>query len=396
MPYYPAIKRMPADMKTRTLAGLKRLRKQLDTEMPTRTRNQTLVLGTWNIRNFDDNRFLSGKRTDEDFYYIAEIISRFDVLAVQELCDDITPLKRIMNILGNDYKYIITDLTEGRSGNIERLGFIYDQTKVTFKGVTGELVLPAGQKILDGNKERQFSRTPFMCTFQSGWFKFALSTVHIYFGSDSGEKYERRIKEIEAVAKLLKKRATVDGSNKVGVNHILVGDFNIKNIGSRGFNALKKCGFEIYQNIKGSNKDQTRFYDQISFLTKPNELKFAQSGREKGVLQFFDSIYRTRDFDIYHDVLIKVVKTKIEKLKRDIASEKNRLIKAKTDKTKDRLKKSITSKTKSLKHWQDSLKDDVLLKDYYKKEWRTFRASDHLPLWVELKIDFSENYLKSL
>ena len=26
--------------------------------------------------------------------------------------------------------------------------------------------------------------------------------------------------------------------------------------------------------------------------------------------------------------------------------------------------------------------------------WRTFQMSDHLPLWVELKIDFSDQYLK--
>ena len=29
-------------------------------------------------------------------------------------------------------------------------------------------------------------------------------------------------------------------------------------------------------------------------------------------------------------------------------------------------------------------------------EWRTFHASDHLPLWVELKIDFSAEYLEAL
>jgi hypothetical protein len=26
--------------------------------------------------------------------------------------------------------------------------------------------------------------------------------------------------------------------------------------------------------------------------------------------------------------------------------------------------------------------------------WRTFQMSDHLPLWVELKINFSDQYLK--
>lgn len=29
------------------------------------------------------------------------------------------------------------------------------------------------------------------------------------------------------------------------------------------------------------------------------------------------------------------------------------------------------------------------------KLWRTFQMSDHMPLWVEMKIDFSDQYLKT-
>jgi len=288
----------------------------------------------------------------------------------------------------------MTDLTEGRSGNTERLGFIYDRSKVTFKGVAGELVLDDKNLIEDGDKKRQFSRTPFMCTFQSGWFKFNFSTVHVYFGSDSGKKYERRVKEIESVAKFLKKRAARDAKKRFGKssNHVLVGDFNIKKPGSRGFNALEKCGFKVHANNLGSNKDQTRFYDQISFLTNPNELKFASSGKEKGVFQFFKSIYRPQDFENYAQILDGVVKAKIKKINSDIASAKKRLTRAKTEKTKIRAKEEIVKKSASAAEFTDP----ALMKKYYTKEWRTFRASDHLPLWVELEIDFSKEYLAGL
>jgi len=398
MPFYSEIRRMKSDMKARTLSGLRRLRSQLDREMPIKTRSKTLVLGTWNLRNFDDNRFMSGYRTSEDFFYIAEIISRFDVIAIQEVCDDVYPLTRVMKILGKDYDFIITDLTEGRSGNTERLGFIYDKTKVSFRGVAGELVLDDLNLIEDGEKKRQFSRTPFMCAFQSGWFKFNFSTVHVYFGSDSGEKYERRVKEIEAVAKFLKKRAARDAKKRFGKssNHVLVGDFNIKKPGSRGFNALEKCGFKIHANNKGSNKDQTKFYDQISFLTNPNELRFAASGKEKGVFQFFKSIYRPQDFENYTQILDSVVKAKIKKINSDINSAKKKLARAKTEKTKIKAQKEIVKKSASLADWKAHLSDPNLMKKYYTKEWRTFRASDHLPLWVELEIDFSKEYLAGL
>ena len=85
MPYYFSIKKMTKTDGKRTARGLKRLRAQLDAEIPEKSRTSTLVLGTWNIRNFDDNRFMNGERTLEDFFYIAEIISRFDVIAVQEV-----------------------------------------------------------------------------------------------------------------------------------------------------------------------------------------------------------------------------------------------------------------------------------------------------------------------
>ena len=94
MPFYSEIRRMRTNMKARTLSGLKRLRAQLNRELPVKTRTKTLVLGTWNLRNFDDNRFMTGYRTPEDFFYIAEIISRFDVIAIQEVCDEIYPLTK--------------------------------------------------------------------------------------------------------------------------------------------------------------------------------------------------------------------------------------------------------------------------------------------------------------
>jgi hypothetical protein len=33
---------------------------------------------------------------------------------------------------------------------------------------------------------------------------------------------------------------------------------------------------------------------------------------------------------------------------------------------------------------------------YYAGKWRTWQISDHLPMWVQLKVDFTEQYLASL
>ena len=342
MPFYKNLRYMSKSVRKRTIGGLKRIRAQMDAEMPRKTRDATIVLGTWNIRNFDDNRFGSGPRSDEDIYYLAEILARFDVIAVQEICDDLKPLQRLMNILGGVYDYVITDVTEGSGGNGERLAFIYDRNKVKFTGIAGELVLPDNMKIEYSGKRRQFARTPFMCSFQSGWFKFMFSTVHIYFGKTSGVKYERRVEEINQVASFLAKRAKTSDHN-----HILVGDFNIVKKGSKGHNALTRRGFDMFQNKLGSNKDQTKFYDQISYWPRPNELKISGHDKCQGVLQFFDSLYREQDFPAFKPEVKKTMNAKIMRLEQDIVDATAHIAKTSSANVKQEEKENIV-KYKSL------------------------------------------------
>jgi len=381
MPYYKPIKDLSAAERKRTVAGIQRLRKQFaDMRFPSKKASESLILGTWNIRNFDDDRFNYGPRLKESLHYIAEILSRFDVVAVQEICSDLAPLNRLMGLLGQQYDYIMTDVTHsGLGGNKERLGFIYDRNKVGFKGVAGEIVLP--DKMLIGgspDKKRQFSRTPFGVEFQAGWFKFLFLTVHIYYGnaSKTSPEYARRVKEIDAVAKYLAKEAKASSSNQ-----ILVGDFNILKPGSAGFNALVKNGFTMVHNRMGSNRDQTKFYDQISFRSRKNVLVQMEPDRDDRVFQFFDSVFRADDFSTYKPIIQKSVKEKLEKAEEDLA--------AATSKTE---KKKAKDQIASLNAAGAS---EASLEEYY-DEWRTFQMSDHLPLWVELEIDFSDEYLEYL
>ncbi len=381
MPYYKPLKNLSARDRKRTVAGIQRLRQQLvDAKFPSKKTTTSLILGTWNIRNFDDDRFNYGPRTTEAFHYIAEIISRFDIVAVQEICEDLAPLNKVMGLLGRQYDYIVTDVTHSSlGGNDERLGFIYDKNKVRFRGVAGEIVLPEKMLISEvEKKKRQFARTPFGAEFQSGWFKFQLSTVHIFFGSNSGNtpQYARRVQEINAVARYLSKGAKLGDANQ-----ILVGDFNIKQRGSGGFNALEANGFKAVCNRQGSNRDQTKFYDQISFRPLRDELVLMEPEREDRVFQFFDSVFREEDFATYGPIMKKGLKGKLKEAKAKLA--------AATSKTKrKKAERQIASLTAAGK-------SQASLRDYY-DEWRTFQMSDHLPLWVELEIDFSDRYLDYL
>ena len=393
VPYYKPLKNESASTRKRIVKGLRALRQHFhDVKFPRKKTTESLILGTWNLRNFDDDRFDYGPREEEAYFYLAEIISWFDVIAVQEINVDLGPLRKLMRILGGRYKFVVTDVTHsGLGGNKERLGFIYDTNKVQFKGVAGEIVLPKKQLIGDdGEQKRQFSRTPFGAEFQSGWFKFMFTTVHIYYGSNSkgDAKYGRRVDEIKAVAKYLAAE-----SRKSDANQILVGDFNIIEHGSAGSNALKDNGFEIVSNRRGSNRDQTKFYDQISFRSRGNVLKLIeQPPRSQNVnghdpklpdrvLQFFDVVYREQDFAIYRPIMEKRLKEKTRDAEADLA--------AATSKT---ARKKARARIKSKKKAMSSV---AALKKYY-DEWRTFQMSDHLPLWVELEVDFADEYLDYL
>jgi endonuclease/exonuclease/phosphatase family metal-dependent hydrolase len=381
MTYYKPLKEESIKDRKRIVAGIQRIRKQfVDVNFPSKKALESLILGSWNIRNFDDDRFNYGPRQRESLFYIAEIISHFDIIAVQETCADLKPLKEVMHLLGGNYKYILTDVTHcGLGGNDERLGFIYDENKVMFKGVAGEIVLPDKMLISEvESKKRQFTRTPFGAEFQSGWFKFLFSTVHIYFGSNSpsSSKYKRRVKEIETVAKYLAKEAKASDAN-----HILVGDFNIKKPGSDGYNALENNKFTVVKNKKGSNRDQTKFYDQISFLSRRNELVLMEPEREDRVFQFFDSVYRQDDFAMYKPIMQRRLKAKLKQAREELSA-------ATSQTKKKKAKRQIESLT-------TAGRSNASLEEYY-QGWRTFQMSDHLPLWVELEIDFSDGYLDYL
>lgn len=380
-----------------TVDGLKRLREQLARELPGRKTGKTLLLGTWNIRNFDDNRFGHGPRHPESFFYLAETIAAFDIIAVQEICEDLTPFNQLMDTLGPDYDFIITDVTLGPGGNRERLGFIYDRNKVRFSGTAGEIVLPFKEQISDGAGERQFARTPFACTFQSGWFKFNFATVHIYFGSagENSPQMKRRIKEIDSVAKFIARQAKTDKKRA----HILVGDFNIENFDHATFDALEKHGFQAFRNKIGSNADESKFYDQISFMPDPDRVMLAnpQSDKAHGVINPFLSVFRAEDFALFDSTIIELTGKRRTAAEARIRSLSKRLLRTDlSEASRERAVKDLNAARGNLADQDSMLADTGLRKSYYLKEWRTFQISDHFPLFVELNIDFADKYLESL
>jgi endonuclease/exonuclease/phosphatase family metal-dependent hydrolase len=109
----------------------------------------TLRLGTWNLREFDAPSY--GSRLREAIFFIAEIVSHFDLVALQEVRQDLTALAWLKRVLGPDWEFICTDAAEGSRNNRERLAFLYNTRKVFFRGIVGELTLVGDQRLFMPN-----------------------------------------------------------------------------------------------------------------------------------------------------------------------------------------------------------------------------------------------------
>ncbi|HVU79627.1 MAG TPA: endonuclease/exonuclease/phosphatase family protein [Gaiellaceae bacterium] len=343
----------------RTIARILALREALATEQdapPPRTFG-TLLLATWNLREFDAPTW--GSRLRESYAYIAEIIDRFDLVALQEVREDLGALKLLLGRLGPDWDFIASDVTEGKPGNRERLVFLYDRRKVRFLGVAGELVLPPVQTAKGAVPATQVARTPLMAAFQVGWTKFLLTTVHIIYGDDSAEP-AARVEEISQVGRFLRKRA--DDPIDLTGNMLLLGDFNIFTKGDKTYEALvKDGGFTIpagIDNLSGSDVGLDKKYDQIAYRAGPT--RFRETGRA-GVVKYYEHVFTDTDADVYRPYIDRYIQAQHQ-----------------AGKTSP---KAPTSAAAALTQY---------------RTWRTYQMSDHYPLWAEFQVDFSDDYLRSI
>ena len=277
MAMYKNLRRYPADQAAWISKRLIDLRQTIRASDLGNRRDDNLVIGSWNIRAFDEG----APRRDESFHYIAEIIDHFDICAVQEVKKDLAPLKRLQKLLGPNWDYFVTDVTEGGKGNGERQAFLFNKNKVRFRNLVGEIVL-GPDSLVDG---QQIARTPFFASFQAGWFRFTLCSVHIIFGKDKS----KRTKEISALAERIVERAKDEDEV-----YVLIGDMNIEKRGDSIFKGLSDHGLEVPV-FGPTNLGGNKHYDQIAFTSEDIKTNFVANG----VVDWRGDVFGDRDKDHY-------------------------------------------------------------------------------------------------
>lgn len=251
----------------------------LDAQIPARRMDGNLLIATWNIRAFGGltekwaaSSRDSPKRDWRGLATIAEIVRRFDVVALQEIVGDIKAFRTLMKTLGPDWHFLLTDVNTGSKGNGERSAYIFDSRRVRLSGLAGELSAPDDPQFLAAlspdHPFRQFARTPYAVSFRAGRDTFILVTAHILFGHSADD----RTPELRAIGQWLADWA--ERSHRFHHNLLLLGDFNIDRRGDANFDAFTAAGLEVPaalhavpRSIFGPRDGSEKFYDQIAWFT---------------------------------------------------------------------------------------------------------------------------------
>jgi endonuclease/exonuclease/phosphatase family metal-dependent hydrolase len=355
MPSYVPIRRwMDSTEKMRTAERLLALRQKLKSEIVDRAGRSSLLVATWNIRDFDANRLGHGPRLRESFYYIAEIIAAFDLVVLQEVSRNLEALEAVLSILGPGWDYIATDTIESGTGTEERMAFIFRQSKVTYRKISGEMVLPGGHYVASRSGmtdprhsgELVFSRAPFIAAFQAGGFRFNLCTLHLRYEGLRAADLERHMAQLDMLGRFVRERRERERED-----YILLGDFGVGAPSDLMAKVLERHGFAVPEVLtkRRAQLDAEHYYDQMAFPIAENRLEFVGGG----AFRPFDAVFRDNDEDAgaYHELM---------------------------------------PEEKANDLWNGGPRD------YYVKQWRTWQISDHLPLWAELKVDFTDHYLETI
>lgn len=290
----------------RVRTDLQALATALSQRIPAKN-DDNLLIATWNLRRFGSltrewvptGTSYSPKRDLRALRAIIEVISRFDVIAIQEVTGDLRALRDTMRFLGARWSFVMTDVTRGAAGNSERLAFLFDMERVKMSGLACEVVVPP--EWIDGSDptgvmNRQFARTPYAVSFQAGRETFILLTAHIDYGSKASD----RVPELAAIARWMYDWA--DETNDFGQSLLVLGDFNIDRNGDALWKAFTSTNLYVPEDLQnvprsifiepGADPRLDKYYDQIAwFRSSSGKAKTDLIYRKGGCFDFVPFCY---------------------------------------------------------------------------------------------------------
>jgi endonuclease/exonuclease/phosphatase family metal-dependent hydrolase len=251
----------------------------------------SVLIATWNIANLGVH-----KRRPRDIKVIAEILSWFEIVAIQEVADNLADFNLLIDQLPDHFDWIFND----RAGNDERSAYIYDTRRITLGPKIGEVVivesdrrhikLPGINRVFHG-----FNRNPYLASFSIENTDILLANCHLLYGpndtaAERQSSMERRQLEAYAIARWCDLRRK--DKHRWTKNILAIGDFNLPKAtaGDPVFDALTKRGLRLPPHATRipTNVSDTADYDQIAVT--PGSLSRIL---EIGVFDFDGAIFKS-------------------------------------------------------------------------------------------------------
>ncbi|MBN1698091.1 MAG: endonuclease/exonuclease/phosphatase family protein [Spirochaetales bacterium] len=263
------------------LDKIRKWKEKDDRKIPQKT-DRNIIIASWNLTNFGVQ-----KRKDEHLVIMAEILRSFDVVAVQEVAENLEDLEKLRAALGDTWEAIFTD----PGGNNERLAYLLDRGRLGLTGLNGELDMRVHEErkvVIEDIEETftGFNRSPYMIGLLAGDFEFNLVNVHLYWSS-----FGLRQLETKALSEWAKKRKNKDYPPNDDI--ILIGDFNLPYITDDDeiYKILKKNGLHLPKhntNLVGTNLSGENDYDEIAFFSGNTNRDFTGN---MGVFDFDNAVF---------------------------------------------------------------------------------------------------------
>jgi hypothetical protein len=261
-------------------------------------REKSVLIGTFNIRELGKVE----NRSEHAWEFLVMLCQRFDLLAVQEVQDDLSGIRELHHRLGDSYGMVVSDTTGktpgSPTGSAERLAFLYRRARIEHTELASEISFDRSSVVdklfrlrstfdeawdkhqakLDAwaakNEEREaagkrklpepplvlpmfltFIRQPHCASFlvlpKDGTsekpYEFLVVNAHLLYGSNKKERLWEFIALIEWLSLRAKSRKTTYYENL-----LLLGDCNLE------FEHIEATREKIDNWLKGLNEKQLK------------------------------------------------------------------------------------------------------------------------------------------
>lgn len=334
---------LPKSARERTAIGLEALRKDLINKIPARRYEANLLVATWTLRFFGRSTNIPVDHK-ESLAYMAQVISSFDLVALQEVDRNLDRLRYLLDVMGPDWNALVSETAPGDLGNRERFAILYYTPRVEFRNFSGQVILPAERdEHRNSIPVKQFARPPLLASFRSGSYEFQVCIAHIVYG----KSIKMGLEEVQKLGKYLNNRSKFEESDV-----FLFGDFQMSKRESPILDSLRENGVDIPDEVLlPTNLKKTHYLDLIGYAS-PKGASFPLSEHHSltGVYDLFEWVLKDEDCENYLND----------------PSFSNILTGQEFPKEKDKRRSFLERKF---------------------GRWKTFLISDHLPLWAELEIE---------